>query len=286
MKNLSNWRSVRVWEGELERELRQRHSLRLHGACIGALTLCMIWAVSYVLMRLGHNALALRYLASLGAGYLFYLLLLWVWARWLLRRDGEDAGDVVDAGADLAGDGGGPGGGAGMNLPDLPFPRAPQVQSGRGGDFGGGGATADYSAPAAADAGAAGAGSGLGDAAGGALELASGVDEGAVVVVPVVAVFLIGAAVLFGAGSLLMLFAGWEVLLAVAIELAFSYAAARTSIRVMREGWMSAAVRLTWKPLLGALACAVLLGWAIDHFVPAADSLPQAIKLLAARPPR
>ncbi|RYX94495.1 MAG: hypothetical protein EOO28_14060 [Comamonadaceae bacterium] len=276
MKNLSNWRSVRVWEGELERELRQRHSLRLHGACIGALTLCMIWAVSYVLMRLGHNALALRYLASLGAGYLFYLLLLWVWARWLLRRDGEDAGDMLDAGADLAD----------VNLPDLPFARAPQLRSGRGGDFGGGGATADYSGPATADTGAAGAGSGLGDAAGGALELAAGVDEGAVVVVPVVAVFLIGAAVLFGAGSLLMLFAGWEVLLAVAIELAFSYAAARTSIRVMREGWMSAAVRLTWKPLLGALACAVVLGWAIDHFVPAADSLPQAIKLLAARPTR
>ena len=31
MKNLSNWRSVRVLEGRIERELRQRHSLALHG---------------------------------------------------------------------------------------------------------------------------------------------------------------------------------------------------------------------------------------------------------------
>lgn len=42
---------------------------------------------------------------------------------------------------------------------------------------------------------------------------------------------------------------------------------------------------LTWKPLLGAVVCAVLLGVAIDYFVPAANSLPQAIQLLS-RPAR
>ena len=83
-------------------------------------------------------------------------------------------------------------------------------------------------------------------------------------------------------GSLLLAYFGWEALLAVAVELAFSYASARVAVRVVREGWLSAALRLTWKPLLGSVVCAVILGAAIDYFVPAAHSLPQAIKLLRA----
>jgi len=49
---------------------------------------------------------------------------------------------------------------------------------------------------------------------------------------------------------------------------------------VEREGWLTAAVRLTWKPLLGALVCAVALGAAIDHFLPDVRSLPQAVRIL------
>jgi len=39
-----------------------------------------------------------------------------------------------------------------------------------------------------------------------------------------------------------------------------------------------AAVRQSGKPLLGALACAVLLGALVDHFAPQADTLPQAVQ--------
>ena len=67
---------------------------------------------------------------------------------------------------------------------------------------------------------------------------------------------------------------------AVAVELAFSVAAVRVATRVEREGWLTAAVRLTWKPLLGALLCAVLLGATIDHFLPQVDSLPEAVRML------
>ena len=62
---------------------------------------------------------------------------------------------------------------------------------------------------------------GLGDLASGALDGLGGADEGAVVIIPVVAIFLIGAAILAGAGALAMLFFSWDVLLAVAVELAF-----------------------------------------------------------------
>lgn len=100
------------------------------------------------------------------------------------------------------------------------------------------------------------------------------------VVVPVVAIFLIGAALILGAGSLAMLFFGWDVLLAVAVALAFSVATARAAMGVEREGWLGTAVRLTWKPLLGALLCAVLLGATIDHFLPQAGSLPEAVRII------
>ena len=112
--------------------------------------------------------------------------------------------------------------------------------------------------------------------------MAASSDEGAIVAVPVVAIFLVGIAVLFGAGSLLLMYFGWEALMAAAVELAFGYVSARTAVRVVREGWLSAVVRLTWKPLLGAVFCAVLLGATIDYFIPSAHSLPQAIHVIRA----
>lgn len=278
MKNLSDWRSVRLWESRVEQQLRQRHIFWLHGVCIGLVTLGITWGASHVQMRLGIESLALRYLVSLGLGFLGYLLMLRLWAGALVRKLHE-AGPPAhrrDWGhLDIGWPGGGPGSASA---------RMPPLQPGGGGHFGGGGAAGDFSGPAdalsAADA-ASGAG-GMGDLVSGALDAAGSADEAAVVVIPVVAVFLIGCAVFLGAGSLLLAYFGWEALLAVAVELAFSCASARVAVRVVREGWLSAALRLTWKPLLGAVVCAVILGAAIDYFVPAAHSLPQAIQLLRA----
>ncbi len=287
MKNLSNWRSVRVLESRFERELRQRHSLGFHGFCIGVLTLVIMWAVSHTLMVFGYDSLAGRYFITLGTAYLVYLGVLRIWGGSLAERRADDAvGNALDA-ADV-----------GIDVVDalggLRWPRgtgqAPGIRTGKGGDFGGGGATGDYGAPAggapSTSSSSSSSSSGFGDMAGGAFEAAASADEGAVVAIPVVAIFVIGAALFFSAGSLLLLFFGWDVLLAVAVELAFSYVTARAAVRVAREGWLTAAVRLTWKPLLGAIACAVALGAAIDHFIPSANSLPQAIKLILAKPPR
>ena len=116
-----------------------------------------------------------------------------------------------------------------------------------------------------------------------ALEAAASADEGAVIVVPVVAIFLIGIALVAGAGALALLYFGWDALLAVAVEIAFSYVSARAALRVAREGWLTVAVKLTWKPLLGALLCAVLLGAVIDRFMPQVNSLPQAVRVLLHR---
>ncbi|WP_284414769.1 hypothetical protein [Acidovorax sp. SUPP3334] len=275
----STWRRVQAPDRELVHTLRQRHRLHLHGWCIGAFMMALMWATSHVQRVMGVDSLALRYGITLGVGYLAYLLVLRAWAAWLVRppgrRDGGDSGDggLAD-GIDL--------------VPDLPTGgvRAPWPRSGGGGDFGGGGASGDFGGGLGHGLGdglGSGLGDGLGDVASGALDAASGADEGAVVIVPVVAIFLIGAAVVLGAGALALLYFGFDVLLAVAVELAFSYATARAAMGVERAGWLSAAVRLTWKPLLGALLCAVVLGWTIDHFLPHANSLPQAVRMLRGR---
>lgn len=265
-RGFADWRSVRAWESDTRQHLRRKHALWLHGWCIGAVVLLVMWGTSHLQMVPGSGSLALRYAVTLGVGYLAFLLILRWWAGLLVGEEGRidaaiDATDAADA-VDLASRAGSRGGEVARTV----------LRSGHGGDFGGGGAEASF-----ADAGLLDA---AGEAAGSALEAAGSADEGAVVVVPVVAVFLIGCAVVLGGGSLLLLFFGWDVLLAVAVELAFGYVAGRTAVRVAREGWLSAAVRLTWKPLAGALLCAVLLGGLIDCFIPQAASLPQALRML------
>ena len=241
MKILSNWRSVRLWETQVERDLHRNYNLRTHGILIGTFTLLLMWGVSALQMHLLHvESLAVRYFLTLGVGYLGYLLVLRWWARRLVENRADvDVGDGVDAG-EFALD-------VGSNL-------------GGGGD-----------------------GSVLSDVAGGALEVAGGADEGAVIVVPVVAIFLLCVAVVLGAGSLVLLYFSWDALLAVAVEVAFSYVSARAAVRVAREGWLMVAVRLTWKPLLGAVACAVILGALLDHFMPQVNSLPEAVRVLLKR---
>jgi hypothetical protein len=274
----SSWRSVRMPHHHVARTLQQRYSLRLHGLLIGSFTLVLMWCTSHLQLLLGVDTLALRYLVTLTVGYLGYLLLLRAWASRLVRR--RDAGGDGGSGdlPDLSWPSGNSSGGGGQ----VPLPRT------GGGDFGGGGASGDFGGGWTSGLSNAGSGtssdsSALGDLASGAADAIGSADEGAVVVVPVVAIFLIGAALIFGAGSLAMLFFGWDVLLTVAVELAFSVATARAAVGVEREGWLSAAVRLTWKPLLGALICAVVLGATIDHFMPGVQSLPQAVRMLQGR---
>lgn len=246
MKVLSNWRSVRLWETQVERDLHRDHSLRTHGLLIGTFTLLLMWGVSALQMHLLHvESLAVRYLVTLGVGYVGYLCVLRWWAQRLVERRTE------------------------FEPPDEDL----NIRHDSSDDHG--------STPDATDGGSA-----LSDVAGGALDAAGSADEGAIIVVPVLAIFLLCVAVVLGAGSLVLLYFSWDALLAVAIEVAFSYVSARAAVRVAREGWLMAAVRLTWKPLLGAVVCAVALGALIDSFMPQAHSLPEAVRVLTGKAAR
>jgi hypothetical protein len=216
-------------------DLRARRWLRWHCSLIGLLTLLAGWACSHALMRMGTDALWLRWGASFAVAYGVLMLLLYLWARWLLSRD---EGDWLD------GDPGLPGGG--LCSPDLP------------------GAITD----------------GAGEAVGGALEIAGAADEGAIVLIPIA--LLVGIALAIGTvlGFAVFGLFGVEVLLAVAVEIALASVGGALAYKAGAEGWLSAAWRRTAWPAVATLACVVVLGAAIDHWLPQARSLPHALRLL------
>lgn len=247
----------------MRRQLQSRHWLRLHAWLTGLFTLAVMAVLSAILLHVGVHSMALRYGLVLAAGYGVYLLLVRLWAEAMLRRS-------WDLPVDLSWPGVGAPGEAGSQL------------SGQGGSFAGGGASGGW------DSGGEALGSVAENLAEGAgsVDLSAGldgVDAEGVVLLPVLLVFGLLLLALTGAGSLLWLMFGSELFLAVAVEVSFALLMARTLYVMEREGWLLVALRLSWKPVLGALLVTVALGWACDFFFPQADTLAQAVRALRGR---
>jgi hypothetical protein len=254
------------WERAIRDDLRRRRWLRWHCTLIALCTFLAAWTTSYALKQTGVDALAVRYGLAFLVAYGLLALLTNAWARWLLSRDEADAQiDIPSGGANKSAGGGRSG-------------CEPQFESGGGGDFGGGGAGDVW-------------GEGLGSAAETAIEgtgktlsatveVAAAADEFAIVLIPVAAVIAIamGAATFFGM-AVFGLF-GVEVLLAVAVEIAIASSGAALIYKAGREGWLLEFVRKTFWSAVLALLLLVSLGWAIDRWLPQAESLPHAIRLL------
>jgi hypothetical protein len=264
----SNWRSIRAQRHLLATGLQERHTLRWHSFWIGLLTLlAMGLAMGLASILLKHNwpdgMLGIRYALVLCIGYGMYLLLIRSWAGYMSRRGSSDssANDIPTPDFPLGS------GSSDAGASPVPF------ESGGGGDFLGGGAQASFDAPSVA-------GEASGKLLSGAAEVAGAADEGAVVVVPVVAVFAMLLLAFTGASLLVSLLFGIDVLLAVTVELALAVTAGRTAYRVAAEHWLNVAVELTWKPMLGVVLCAMAFGFLADYYVPHAQSASQAIKLM------
>ena len=264
----ASWTRVQLRrEDQLRRRLQKRHWLRLHAVLTGGISLGVMSLLSLALLHAGVHSMALRYGVALASGYLLYLLLVRLWVDCMLRRD-WNPGDVP---ADI------PGSSGGTASPDA----TASLESGQGGSYGGGGATGDWGGDPAQllDSGTA-----LGEVASSAssgidIPDIGGLDEG-VVIVPVLLVFAALLIAVTGAGSLLWLVFGAELFLTVAVEVAFALLMARTLYVVEREGWLQAALRISWKPVLGALVTAVLLGAVADWCFPQADTLVQVLRTL------
>lgn len=114
-------------------------------------------------------------------------------------------------------------------------------------------------------------------------ELAAGAGEAAFVAVPVAAVvgvFLLATSAL---GIAVFGIFGVDVLLGVAIEVAFASAGAAFAFRAERSGWLGFAVRKTVGPMALVTFCGLGAGLMVKHFVPEAKTFGQAAKTLATR---
>ncbi len=255
-------RRAAQFERTVRADLARRRWLRWHAFWLGTLCFLSGWAISTGLMHAGIERLSLRWGLAIAGAYLIYLVLLRFLCGWLLSRDEGDANpqlDGIDALSPARGEG-----------------NAPEFSSGGGGDFGGGGASGSFDA---ADGGSA-VGEAASDVAGGVLEAAGSADESIVVIVPLAVVVGVAALIAGGLGVAVFGLFGIEVLLGVAVEIAFAAAGGALAFRAGREGWLQhAAARTVWPLLVVALLC-VMLGAAIDHWLPQANSLPQAVRAL------
>ena len=251
---------TRRFEQAVRADLTLRRWLRLHSFLLGSICFAAAWAASSTLMHAGVDRLALRWPTALVAAYAVFIGLLWLWCRWLLSRGEADADPGVDNGS--------------IDV-DLPSADAP-FRSAGGGDFGGGGATGSWTPEGLGDA----AIDGGSEAVKGTLEAAASADEGIVVAVPLAVV--IGMALLIAAALGVAVFGlfGTDVLLGVAVEIAFASAGGALAYRARREGWLGHALGRTGWPMLLLLLMVGLLGLVIDHWLPQAHSLPQAVRLL------
>lgn len=238
-------RAIRQMTERLSREAFPRLQMALIVALTGGFGLI----ASFVLLRLGLDAMALRYPLAMCGAYGFFLFLVWLW----LRTNAADYVDLVDL----------PGA-----LPRLPA-RAPGLQSGGGGDFGGGGASAAFDGPSA-DGAPLGA---LGDAA-------SAAAEGDEFAVPLLAIAL---AVGLALASLYVVYIAPVLFAEVLVDGALSYALFRHLRGQDPAHWLASTVRRTVLPFAATAVFVALVGAAMAAYAPGAQSIGQVMAHAALR---
>lgn len=201
---------------------------------------------SYLLLSFGFDTMWLRYLATLGCAYAVFLFLLWLW----LRTRAEDYSDFPDI----------------SNLPSGRSGSCPEY-SGKGGDFGGGGASGRFD----------GAHEGVSSSpdfdapVGEALDVVSGADEFAL---PLAALALLAA---------LVLSSFWVVYTAPVLfaELLVDGVLAASLYRRLRgletRHWLETALRRTFWPFALTALMVSSCGWAMQLYAPEAHAIGQVI---------
>jgi hypothetical protein len=221
---------------------------------------------SFLLLQAGLQAMWMRYPVSVGFAYGVFLLLLWLW----MKTKASDYADVPT----ISGDGASNGGADSECLADL--------QSGGGGDFGGGGASAHFDAPAnPADPGELPGSNLISDG----LASVGDADEAALplLVLLLVAALLVG--VLGAAVSSLYILYAAPGLFA---ELLLDGVLAATLYRRLRHlesrHWLETALRRTAVPFGLTAALLSVGGAALQWYAPQAHSLGGMLQEATSRP--
>ncbi len=212
---------------------------RLKMALLVALTGGFGLLCSFVMLRLGLDAMALRYPLAVGLAWGCFLLLIWLWLR-------TQAADWLD-------------------LPtDLPAPRpggaAAPWRSGGGGDYAGGGASASFDAPVAdTSVGLVGRWGDIGEAG-----------DAAPVAVPLLAL-VAGVAMAFA--SLYLVYIAPLLFAEVLVDGALSYALLRHLRGLDPNHWLAATVRRSALPFIATALFMAAAGAVMAWWVPGARSV-------------
>ena len=245
----------------MRRRLQKQHWLRWHVFLMLLITLGLMMGSSAALLHVGVHSMAVRYGVSLLLGYGAYLVLLRVWTECMLRRS-------WDAEVQIPGESSGSGSSAGRSSME-------RVHSGEGGEFAGGGASGSWDGDAVAETAEAVVNKGLQIPG---FDATEGMDLEGLVLLPVLLVFGGLVMVFSGLGALLWASLGVELLLAVAVEVAFALLMARSLYVMEREGWLLVALRLSWRPMFAVVVAGIVIGALCDWLLPGADSLGQVLR--------
>lgn len=228
---------------KLEKESYPRLQMTLIAALTGAFGLLS----SYILLLQGVDGMALRYPLSLA--YAMFLFLIWLW----LRTNADDYTDIPDFPDALPSGGGG--------TPGLP------LRSGRGGDFGGGGASGSFDESAYLAAESASPIRGVG-------ESAASVAEADELAIPLLAVVLaLGLAL----ASFYVIYIAPALLAEVLVDGALSFALYRYMRGEDTAHWLATAVRRTIQPFLATAVFLAIIGVAMSAYAPGARSIGEVI---------
>ena len=249
----------------LRTRLEQNSWPRVQMAFLVMLTGASGFLASFLLLQAGLQVMWVRYPVSVGIAYGVFLLLLWLW----MKTQAADYADVPVA----SGDGASSGSANPENVPDL--------HSGGGGDFGGGGASTRFDVP-----------TGPGDLplpgarlVGDGLASAADADEAALpllglLLIAVLFVGVLGAAV----SSFYILYAAPGLF----AELLLDGVLAATLYRRLRHlesrHWLETAVRRTALPFALTAALLGAGGAAMQWYAPQAHSLGGVLQQAASRP--
>lgn len=205
------------------------------------------FVASYILLHAGLVEMWLRYLASFGVAYLMFLFLLWLW----LRTRAEDYTDFPDiSGTPSPGSGG-----------------SGTCYSGKGGDFGGGGASSTFDAPSESISVVGDSGSPVGDALG-------TVAEAEEFAIPLVILILLGA-MLFS--SLFMIYSAPVLFAELLVDGVLSASLYRRLRGLETRHWLETALRRTALPFVLTAAIFSASGWGMALYAPEAHSIGDVI---------
>ncbi len=226
---------------------------RLQMLLIVAMTGGVGFLASFVLLRAGLAEMWLRYLVAFGMAYLGFLFLLWLW----LRTRAEDYVDVPDF------SGLGPSGGSSDAAPAF---------AGRGGNFGGGGASGTYDHPIGTppvDASA--AGPDHGGAVGETLSAAASADEFAI---PLLVLVALGALLL---SSLWVVYSAPVLFAELLVDGVLAAGLYRRLRRLEYQHWLETAIRRTVWPFVLTAIIVCVAAWGMSVYAPEAHSIGEVM---------